>query len=730
MRYFLFILISIICFQAKAQDDYSVSNIKLSYDKVSGEVNITYDLLPTNTNAQFKIVPEFYYSNGQKIFASSFTGEGIETFTKCGNGKIIRWKPAQDKIRLNEDIYVVLNVNREIRISTGSHLLKSAILPGWGDYKLSNSWYYAGFGIVAYGAVSGAILYNRMAANTYDNYKNSMDISQSNKLLSDAKNQQKISNVLAISSAAIWAIDLARVYIKSQKVKKEIKSSNYYFDQSNQSFSNRSGNFWLDNRTPFDIALQEGDKAFKSGSFNEAQLKYKSALGIDPGNSIAQMKLDETNRILAERKAKEDKYNSLVFIGDSLFKAKDYISAKTKYNEALSLIPVKVYPQQQLNEIAKIQERERKYEEYKEVITNANNSFNQKNYEEAKLLYQKALTILNNEPYPTNKIQECDDIINDNKYSIAIKNGDKFYNAKDFVLAKEYYEQALSIKNNDPIALTKLNSAKQKLSEIEQARIDLEYSALIKEAKIALSKDEYQKAKSAFQQALLLKPYESFPKIKIDEIDKLYQSDNMNMDSKKVLELTKDAVFFLYAETYSYFNTESGTGTGFFITPDGIAISNYHVYSKGKYGEVYTGDYLGKNESVDKSKLFEIEKVIAESEEKDYVIFQVKKKYKGQTFPYIKIANKSPEVLDKVLAIGNPEGNFLRMPSQGDVKQLYSDDYYIITDVDVTFGNSGGPLINMKGEVVGIMTMVIDEGRKGLNFAINIQKIPGISKYK
>jgi len=161
--------------------------------------------------------------------------------------------------------------------------------------------------------------------------------------------------------------------------------------------------------------------------------------------------------------------------------------------------------------------------------------------------------------------------------------------------------------------------------------------------------------------------------------------------------------------------------------PKILLTSNYEeaidVYNKYKDGFVYTGSYLKENEEIDKNKLFEIE-VIEQNEEKDYVIFRVKKKYNKQTFPYLKIASSNPEVLDKVLAIGNPRGKFLRIPSPGVVKQFADNDSYILTDVAVTFGNSGGPLLNMNSEVIGIMTAVEDEGRLGLNYAINIKKIP------
>lgn len=506
MRFIVTILFIVFCLQLSAQDKISVSNIKLSYDKVSEELNINYDLLPANSNAQFKIIPEVYYSNGQKIFASSFTGEGIETFTQCGNSKIIRWKPKQDNVKgLNENIYVVLNVNREIRISTGSHLLKSAILPGWGDYKLSNSWYYAGFGIVAYGAVSGAVLYNRMAANTYNNYKNSMDINQSNKLLSDAKNQQKISNILAISSAAIWAIDLARVYIKSQKVKKEIKSSNYYFDQSNQTFSNKSSNFWLDNRTDFEKNMEFGKQALRSNSYKEALSYFNKSNVIKPNDTDALMGIKEAQQKIDEENAKEDKYQSIIKTADSLFNTNQLLSAKTQYLEAAKLKPKDLDTKDKIKNIDEIIENNRVQKEYNNAIEKADNFFKLGNLTEAESNYNIASAFKPNEVYPKNKLIEIDSKIKENEFKTYLQKGKNNFQNKKYEDAIDDFNKAIAIKPENTDAknwLSKVNQKIEEIKEIENQKFVLEsFNQEMKNGIEYYNNGEYKEALAEFNYA-------------------------------------------------------------------------------------------------------------------------------------------------------------------------------------------------------------------------------------
>ena len=100
----------------------------------------------------------------------------------------------------------------------------------------------------------------------------------------------------------------------------------------------------------------------------------------------------------------------------------------------------------------------------------------------------------------------------------------------------------------------------------------------------------------------------------------------------------------------------------------------------------------------------------------------------GQTLPYLRWGNSDAlEVADPVLAIGNPLGIGMSV-STGVVSALNRDlqdtpfDSYIQTDAAINHGNSGGPLINQAGEVVGIDTALYNPDQKGgfigIGFAI------------
>src|SRR5919205_871922 len=85
-------------------------------------------------------------------------------------------------------------------------------------------------------------------------------------------------------------------------------------------------------------------------------------------------------------------------------------------------------------------------------------------------------------------------------------------------------------------------------------------------------------------------------------------------------------------------------GSGFFISPDGYVVTNNHVVSKGDKVELTTND--GATYSA---------KVVGVDEKTDLALLKVDDT-KGQTFPFVKFADKTPEVGDWVVAVGNPFG--------------------------------------------------------------------------
>jgi serine protease Do len=182
----------------------------------------------------------------------------------------------------------------------------------------------------------------------------------------------------------------------------------------------------------------------------------------------------------------------------------------------------------------------------------------------------------------------------------------------------------------------------------------------------------------------------------------------VNTDESNLVDLFKNnkkGVFLIYTSD----GDKTFQGTGFFISQGGIGISNYHVFEGTSQGlEVI---------KLSNGQQLKIERIIKKDEENDYIIFQVKTNSKVS---YLSIAQNLPSIGEEVFAIGNPKG-LEQTLSQGIISGYREDMKYLQTTTEITNGSSGGPLLNMKGQVVGITTA--GYGEANLNFAINIKKL-------
>jgi serine protease Do len=156
--------------------------------------------------------------------------------------------------------------------------------------------------------------------------------------------------------------------------------------------------------------------------------------------------------------------------------------------------------------------------------------------------------------------------------------------------------------------------------------------------------------------------------------------------------------------------TVMGQGSGFFISPDGFAVTNNHVVEKAESVSITTDD----------GKIHEA-KVIGTDPRTDLALIKVE----GGPFPYVKLSDRSPRIGDWVLAVGNPFGlggtvTAGIVSARGrDIGASAYDDFIQI-DAPVNKGNSGGPTFDTDGNVIGVNTAIFSPsgGSVGIAFAI------------
>jgi S1-C subfamily serine protease len=158
-------------------------------------------------------------------------------------------------------------------------------------------------------------------------------------------------------------------------------------------------------------------------------------------------------------------------------------------------------------------------------------------------------------------------------------------------------------------------------------------------------------------------------------------------------------------------------GSGFVLTPDGLAVSNYHVLN-------------GVSEAAAEccgGRVFEIRSVAGSGRDKDLIVFQLYENgstSKPQDLPYVVLGSSQDQAVgERVIVIGSPQGLENTM-SDGILSAIreYEAMRLLQITAPISHGSSGGPVFNANGQVIGIASFQFAKGQN-LNFAIAAEHI-------
>ncbi len=176
----------------------------------------------------------------------------------------------------------------------------------------------------------------------------------------------------------------------------------------------------------------------------------------------------------------------------------------------------------------------------------------------------------------------------------------------------------------------------------------------------------------------------------------------------------------------TYKEEVQGLGSGFIISADGYLLTNDHVVGNAKEITITM-----TNKQRYKARL------VGSDHVSDVALLKIE----GENFPYIQFGDSDDIMVgEDVVAFGNPFGLFdindkpivtngivssTGMKLSGDEGRIYRD--MIATNAQINKGNSGGPLVNMNSEVIGMNTLIFTAGYSqtyvGYGFAIPINRI-------
>lgn len=162
------------------------------------------------------------------------------------------------------------------------------------------------------------------------------------------------------------------------------------------------------------------------------------------------------------------------------------------------------------------------------------------------------------------------------------------------------------------------------------------------------------------------------------------------------------------------FRSDAG-GSGFVISADGLVVTNNHVIDGATSVKVHLGDrdYPAVVKGVDKAT--------------DIALLKIDT---GSKLRYLELGNSDGvRVGDWIMVVGNPL-NLDKTVTTGVISAKgraigisnISFENFLQTDAAINFGNSGGPLINLQGEVIGIAT-AINAGAENIGFAVPVNTL-------
>jgi len=164
--------------------------------------------------------------------------------------------------------------------------------------------------------------------------------------------------------------------------------------------------------------------------------------------------------------------------------------------------------------------------------------------------------------------------------------------------------------------------------------------------------------------------------------------------------------------TYDLDGNIAGLGSGFFISSSGIMVTNYHVLDGAYRADIKTLD----------GREYPIVAVLAKNQQVDLVKARVNIPRDQVTL--LPLAEQEPVLADRIVVIGSPLG-LDQTVSEGIISAVRDAPAFgkvFQLTAPISQGSSGSPVLNQKGEVVGVVSFQVTEGQN-LNFAIAVNAL-------
>ena len=284
-------------------------------------------------------------------------------------------------------------------------------------------------------------------------------------------------------------------------------------------------------------AIEDADNQFKQKQYEQALIRYQDALALKPDETHPKERVDEINQFLSNVAKENEEYSSAINEADGLFALKNYDDAKLAYMKASNIKSKEQYPRDKIEEIEQLISNQKAIHlKYNRVLASADRMFDSKDYESAKSKYEEALIIIPEEQYPKDKIQEIEDLILaqelafQESFNNLISGADALLASQSYDEAKIQYQEALKMKPDEDYPVQKIAEIERLVSDQESLKIT--FNQLIAEADKFFKSKDYQEAKPKYVEASVLFPDEEYPKSKIEEINLIFKNEMQRLQQE------------------------------------------------------------------------------------------------------------------------------------------------------------------------------------------------------
>ncbi len=425
----------------------------------------------------------------------------------------------------------------------------------------------------------------------------------------------------------------------------------------------------------YETAIARGDKHFEANKYRMARDSYQKALEIKPKSTHPQNRLEKIKQILKERRKRNQRYQSLIDQADQAFDNESYTQARKSYQQALDVKPNKDYPSQQIHKIERIlqrlQQKKQARQAYQEQIKQADQAFKEEQYHKAKGLYQQALSMKPNEPYPRQRIDRIDQILKkrqqakarqqalNEKYKQTIEQADQRFEKETYKGAKTLYQKALSLKPDQDYPRRQIDQIEQILSKRREKNQN--YQQALEAGDRHFDRENYQKAIQAYEKALSIKPGKKYPQQQIAKINDLLANKKARQQRRKTVARKYQR---LISQADQYFNGNDYQQ----------ARKKYSEASRVKPSEAYPPDQIQKIDSILEQKRREREMAYQKAINKADSLYE-DTHYRGAIDQYEKALEIKPKAEYPSRQIGRIK-NLLARKKRASRRQKRMDSLY------------------------------------------------------